>query len=251
MTEPIKHGDDSFISAFNHKIILDISCLPFLEIILTRMNNAMINYEKNESSDYEKTADDKSPFIAYIPDTISKLLIASKTDSKYLQFYFKLIQRWTKKPFDTKFIEQIISEKKFQNLSIQLIDDGMVSNSKMYYVCKEHFHNENFITRFSPPFNLLSDAIGKILGLSEVTNSIILTANSHLISEVKNKIPILVDYTNQFHDQKIAFFEQNLPGLSAIRGATWMMAGIVETIGLIKHNKAINLAGLVFFALDP
>jgi len=201
------------------EIILDLSALPFIESIAK-----------------------SRPRIIWLPDTVARLLINSRSNPNYREFLNKLFRRWTRRRINFDALSEIILRAQIGETRIRMITTEE-ADTKIYNLFLERLLGNDLVVELSPRLNLLGDIVGKIVGASHKMRKAIIMANRALHRLVRDIIPVL-DAANDVVDWKTKFFEENLHfPVKRTRGIRWFV-GI--TLGV-----AVSPVGIVLGILDP
>jgi len=216
----------------SQQFILDISTFPVLDEIVSSA----------KESGRETTL--------FIPDTIKKVL----SSKKYFPYFEKLVKSWTRKKVDFKLLRKIITDTKKGHVKIKYITRKDVDDD-VYLYCYKEISQKNLEVRFSPPFNLLGDAIGKIIGFSKKKKMEILMHGKSLLTKIQNKISLFLISAKEFPGDKKKFFQERLPLLKH-DNVKWYVSIVIASsslaLGSVELAAAgIGISGMVFVAIDP
>jgi len=220
------------ISNYHDNIVLDVSSLPYAKTILNTLNEV------------------NRPITVYIPDTIKKLLKSAKKNIIYYEYLDKLISKWTNKIVDYEFLEKILDEGKYNNVKVISAGEDYVDEELFSYTLSNIF-SKDLMPEFSPPFNLLGDIIGKILGIARKQSAYIIMKTKKLATLLKNKLAIFQDSIHDFHDDKLEFFRHNFPQLQRVIDSRWYIGIILSGISFTITGSETSFASLILGIFDP
>ena len=220
------------IQNYNNKIVIDISALPYLKTIMNSLT------------------DTNKEITVYIPDTIKKLIVEGKKKNEYFMYLDRLVAKWTPESIEFDFLETLVKEEKFQNIKV-VFGGREDSDGDVYEDLYHNIKSKDLTPEFSPPFNLLGDTIGKIVGIAKKQSAYILMRTRRLLSLLKDRITVINQAFNEFHQEKIDFFAANFPQLRYVRGARWFIGIVISGVSIAVAGVEFGLTGFALGVFDP
>jgi len=218
---------------YKKKVVIDVSAFPDLKTILSTQTDLQ-----------EET-------LVFIPDTFKKLLGKAKDDPNYYEILTRLVSKWTNKQVDFNFLEKIIKEGKYENVTIKTVGVDEI-DQVIYRKIFAKVKSKDLEPKFSEPFNLLGDVVGKIIGIAKSLGAYILMRSKKLVNLLRDTIPVFLDSTDNMKEQKVEFFENFFPQLRRTRGLRWFIAIAVSGITFVTtEGNPIGITSFVLTVFDP